>query len=91
MTRRGWRPAPCITHRDMVVFHAYKDEYSDIPLEYWYSTSDQELPGSEYEFDVRDLRRLIIQRFPYASVDDLYVVRKAIDEGILAANVVPEV
>lgn len=48
-------PEEFLTHRGVRIFHAYKDELSDIPLEFWYSTSSTAGPGSPYEFDVRDL------------------------------------
>jgi hypothetical protein len=48
-------PEELLTYRAVRTFHAYKDELSDVPLEFWYSTSSTAEPGSAYEFDVRDL------------------------------------
>lgn len=55
MAMRWGEPATFLMHCGIHVYHAYKDEYEDVPLTYWYSTSAVASPGSDYEFDVRTL------------------------------------
>ena len=51
-----WKNAEVfLTCRSVKIFYAYKDELSDVPLDFWYSTCGSEPSGSGYEFDVRDL------------------------------------
>lgn len=91
MNSPTWRPLPYLAHQDVVIFHAYKDEYSDVPLENWYSTTDSAMPGSSFEFDVRDLRRFMRNRILVKTLSDAAVVRAAIDANILQAHVAPRV
>ena len=57
-----WKPRAFFSYRGKTIFHCYKDEYSDIPLEHWYTIHEFELPGSDFEFDVRDLRRTLLAK-----------------------------
>jgi hypothetical protein len=76
-----------LRHNGVRIFHAYKDELSDIPLEFWYSTSSTAESGSHYEFDVREL-------FGYRSKNDKdnmseheRVIKAAIDAGLLQSDI----
>lgn len=52
----NWCPSIALTYRGTEIFHCYKDEYSDIPMEFWYTFNGDELPGSEFEFDIREMK-----------------------------------
>lgn len=56
----NWKPSAYLSYLGETVFHCYKDEYSDVPLDNWYTLSEFELPGSDFEFDVRDVRRRLL-------------------------------
>ena len=53
-------------------------------LENWYTLSEFELPGSDFEFDVRDLRRTLLAegRIDKNCLDD-QILKIAIDNSIL--------
>lgn len=89
MSHGSFRPLPFVAYRDVTIFHAYKDECSDVPLDYWYSTTDSAVSGSEFEFDVRDLRTVMRQRLDVSHLDDAVLVRKAIELGLLDAHKIP--
>nr|VFK63247.1 MAG: Restriction endonuclease NotI [Candidatus Kentron sp. UNK]VFK70778.1 MAG: Restriction endonuclease NotI [Candidatus Kentron sp. UNK] len=89
MNRSSTQPLPFIAYRNVAIFHAYKDEFSDIPLDHWYSTTDSTLPGSNFEFDVRDLRRVMRERFDVRPMEDAALIRRAIDLDLLRAHVAP--
>ncbi len=72
-----------------MVFHAYKDEYSDVPLDNWYSTTDSALPGSAYEFDVRDLRKVLATYLDADRIGDIQLIRNAIEFGFLQPHAIP--
>lgn len=48
-------PEVFLEHNGVTIYHVYKDELSDVPVEDWYSTCGCESPGSAYEFDVIDV------------------------------------
>lgn len=77
-------PELFLSHRGVNIYHAYKDEYSDISLEFWYSTLS--CAGCSYEFDVRDLPGYR----SHIEVDELLrhrtVIEAAIDAGILQSE-----
>jgi hypothetical protein len=79
-----WKPSAYFTYRGTTVFHCYKDEYSDIPLENWYTLNEFELPGSNFEFDVRELRRKLLaeRRIDRNCLDD-EILKIAIDNSVL--------
>jgi len=79
-----WKPSAYLSYGGKTVFHCYKDEYSEIPLENWYTLSEFELPGSDFEFDVRDLRRTFLAegRIDKNCLDD-QILKIAIDNSIL--------
>lgn len=79
-----WKPEPFISHLGVTIYHAYKDEFSDIPLDYWYSTNEDALPGSEYEFDIRDLRNHFADQGRH--LDDKEVICLAIEQELLHEN-----
>ena len=82
--RENWKPNACLTYRGQTVFHCYKDEYSDVPMENWYTLSEFELPGSDFEFDIRDLRRALLAegRIERNYPDD-QILKIAIDNSVL--------
>ena len=82
-----WKPATYLNYRGRTVFHCYKDEFSDIPLANWYTLSEFELPGSDFEFDVRDLRRKLLSdgKIEKNFFDDA-ILRVAIDNSVLPFN-----
>jgi hypothetical protein len=80
----GWRnPEVFLRHKGTRIFHAYKDEYSETPLEFWYSTSAYAAPDSEYEFDVRDLPGFGTLNTPQDPCEHKNVIKRAIDSGLL--------
>lgn len=81
-----WRPEPFVTHLGVTIYHAYKDEFSEIPLDYWYSTSEDALPGSEYEFDIRELRSFFKSTIRTQFVDDKELIQFAIERNFLNEN-----
>lgn len=83
------RRLPFIAYQDVTIFHAYKDELSDVPLDHWYSTTDSALSGSNFEFDVRDLRRVMREHFELAPTGDAELIRRAIDLELLQTHVIP--
>jgi hypothetical protein len=81
-----WKPEEFLAYRGVRIFHAYKDEYSDIPLEFWYSTSSTGAPGSPHEFDVRDLPGYRGRTPEQELSKHQRVIRAAIDAGILSID-----
>jgi hypothetical protein len=80
----NWHSEKFIEHLGIAVFHAYKDEYSDIPLENWYTLSEFHLPGSEHEFDVRELKRRLRDRIDNAThLPERSAIQLAIELGWL--------
>lgn len=83
----GWRnPERFLRYKKITIFHAYKDEYCDTPLEFWYSTCALAAPDSDYEFDVRDLPGFVA-REPKDPLEHKKVIRRAIDSGLLRADI----
>ena len=82
-----WKaPKRFLRYRGVSIYHAYKDELSDSPLEFWYSTCGYESPGSGCEFDVRDLPGYKSRR-PFGDPEhDREVIRAAIQAGLLEAD-----
>ncbi len=79
-----WKPSAYLSYCGKTVFHCYKDEYSDIPLENWYTLSEFELPGSVFEFDVRDIRRKLLAEGRIArNYLDYEILKIAIDCSVL--------
>jgi len=72
-----------LTHQGVTIFHAYKDELSDVPLDYWYSTCASAPPDSCYEFDVRDLPAYQGKRDRLDGREHRRVIRAAIAAGLL--------
>lgn len=54
MPVRWVEPEFFMEHRGVRVYHAYKDDDSETPLEFWYLAAT----GKNIEFDVRDLPAL---------------------------------
>jgi hypothetical protein len=81
------QPEELLTHRGVRIFHAYKDDTSDIPLEFWYSTSSTSEPGSVYEFDVRDLAGYRSQNGQDKMSEHKRAIKAAIDAGLLQSDV----
>ena len=79
-------PEEFLTHCGVRIFHAYKDEFSDVPLEFWYSTSSTAEPGSPYEFDVRDLADYRSRCGTEEVSEHERVIKAAIDAGLLKAD-----
>ncbi|MEX2138309.1 MAG: hypothetical protein WD894_03560 [Pirellulales bacterium] len=79
-------PEQFLEYRGVRVVHAYKDDFSDIPLEYWYSTSSSAPPGSPFEFDVRELPGYQLRAPRDVSAEHKRVTEAAIDAGLLQAN-----
>ncbi|MFH1742438.1 MAG: hypothetical protein ABIH23_25825 [bacterium] len=76
-------PEEFLTHRGVRISHAYKDDLSDIPLEFWYSTSSTAEPGSTYEFDVRDLAGYRSRSRADEFLEHERLIKAAIDAGLL--------
>jgi hypothetical protein len=82
-----WSPPEQFLEYDGVkVFHTYKDELSDFPQSYWYSTSDNAAIGSECEFDVRSLPTYDPRRDVMDSEEHRNAIRAAISAQMLASN-----
>jgi hypothetical protein len=79
-------PEAFLTYRAVRIVHAYKDELSDVPLEFWYSTSTTAEPGSPYEFDVRDLAGYSSQVGEDEVSEHKRVIKAAIDAGLLRVD-----
>ena len=79
-------PEEFLTYRNVRIFHAYKDELSDIPLQFWYSTSVVAGPGSSYEFDVRDLPDYSLPLGGDEILIHKHVIEAAIDAGLLQSE-----
>lgn len=79
-------PEAFLTHRGVRIFHAYKDELSDVPLEFWYSTSSTAGPGSPYEFDVRDLPGYRSRYRADEVSEHERLIKAAIDTGLLQSD-----
>lgn len=73
-------------HRGVRIFHTYKDEFSDIPLYFWYSTSSTAGPGSAYEFDVRDIPDYCSRCRSRAESEHQRIIKAAIDVGLLQSD-----
>lgn len=86
MARLLRRPEEFIRYRGVSIFHAYKDQFRDIALDYWYSTSPSGAPGSEYEFDVRELPGYRPAQGLAIVLEHARVIVGAIQAGILRAN-----
>lgn len=79
-----WHPPKrFLAYRGVRIFHAYKDELSDVPLDFWYSTADCESPGSAYEFDVRELPGFRGPHDRFDEAEHKRVMRDAIAAGVL--------
>jgi hypothetical protein len=79
-----WKaPEKFLTYRGVNIYHAYKDELSDMPIEFWYSTCREESPGSPYEFDVRDLPGYRGGCSTADREEDKRVIKAAIAAGLL--------
>lgn len=76
-------PEEFLTNRGVRIFHAYKDEFSDVPLEFWYSTSSTAGPESPYNFDVRDLPGYRQRSGVDQVIEHKRVIMAAIDTGLL--------
>ena len=72
------------------IFHTYKDDLSDIPQSYWYSTCDTDV-DSEYEFDVRDLPEYDARRDVGNFDEHRKAIRAAISAGLLESEVNPQI
>lgn len=83
-----WRPPErFLTYRGVTIYHAYKDDLSDVALDFWYSTSDCESPGSAFEFEIRELPGF---RGRYDCLDQAEhrrAIRQAIAAGLLLNEV----
>jgi hypothetical protein len=79
-------PQEFLMYRGVRIFHAYKDELSEIPLTFWYSTSSTAGPDSPYEFDVRDLPGYIERNGKDEIAEHKRVIMAAIDAGLLRAD-----
>lgn len=79
-------PEEFLTHRGVQIFHAYKDEFSDVPLEFWYSTSSTAGSGSPYEFDVRDLPGYRSRYRADEVSEHERLIKAAIDAGVLHSD-----
>lgn len=86
MTWQWIEPKEFLTYRGVRIFHAYKDELSDVPLEFWYSTSSTAGPGSPYEFDVRDLADYRSRYRADEVSEHERVIKAAIDTGLLQSD-----
>lgn len=82
-----WKPDAFLNYRGKTIFHCYKDEYSDVPLGHWYTLNEFELPGSDFEFDVRDLRRKLEAegRVDKNCLDDA-ILKVAIDNSVIPSD-----
>ena len=87
MTWQWIEPEEFLTHNGVRIFHAYKDELSDIPLEFWYSTSSTADSGSPYEFDVRDLVGYRSQTGQEEMLEHKRIIKAAIDAGLLQSDI----
>jgi hypothetical protein len=87
MTLHGIEPEKFLTHNGVRIFHAYKDELSDIPLEFWYSTSNTAGSGSLYEFDVRELAGYRPQNDKDNMTEHKRVIKAAIYAGVLQSGI----
>lgn len=80
-------PETFLGYQGITIYHAYKDEFSDVPVQYWYSTCGDESPGSPCEFDVRDLPSYDINSDdPSLGPNRDYhkkVIQAAIDAGLI--------
>ena len=73
-------------HRGVKIFHAYKDEFSDIPLDFWYCTSASAPADSTYEFDVRDLPHYAGDPLRASPDEHATAIKAAIDAGLLRSE-----
>lgn len=80
-------PEKFLSFRGVTVFHTYKDELSDIPLEFWYSTSSTNALGSPEEFDIRDLPGYRSQDGQGKTAEHERVIKAAIDSGLLPLTI----
>ncbi|MFA5553822.1 MAG: hypothetical protein WCZ89_02100 [Phycisphaerae bacterium] len=79
-------PEKFLLYHGVSIFHTYKDEFSDIPLEFWYSTSSTAEPGSPYEFDVRDLADYKLLYGTDEMSKHKKAIKNAIDAGLLKSE-----
>jgi hypothetical protein len=86
MSLQWIEPEKFLRHNGVRIFHAYKDEFSDIPLESWYSTSSTAEHGSSYEFDVRELEGYRSQSDVGNKSEHKRVIKAAIDAGLLQSD-----
>ncbi|MBN1392563.1 MAG: hypothetical protein JW947_07150 [Sedimentisphaerales bacterium] len=86
MSLQWIEPEEFLRHKGIRIFHAYKDEFSDIPLEFWYSTSSTAEPGSPCEFDVRELEDYRPQNDTGGKSEHKRVIKAAIDIGLLQSD-----
>jgi len=78
-----WTPEVFLTHNGVTIYHAFKDEFSDVCLDFWYSTSANALPNSDCEFDVRELPGFRGNIFQHDSEEHVRAIEAAIDAGFL--------
>ncbi len=87
-----WHPSEkFLTYKGVSIFHAYKDDFSDIPLEFWYSTCATAPLWSGYEFDVRQLPGYRPRFDGPGPSEHERVIREAIAAGILRRELSPKV
>jgi hypothetical protein len=87
-----WRAAEkFLKCKGVSIYHAYKDEFSDIPLDFWYSTCDSAAPGSDYEFDVREIPGYQSRIDGADHTEHKRAIRAAITAGLLRADTPPKI
>lgn len=77
------KPEQFLSYQGVRIFHAYKDDLSDVPLDFWYSTSDSACADSPYEFDVRELPGCQSPARDPDQTEHAAVIKQAIDSGLL--------
>ena len=82
---QGWTPPEeFLTHKDVTIYHVYKDDDMDQGArDFWYTTCESGGEGSEYEFDVRELP-------DYDEADHAGTVKAAIEAGLLVQDEAPK-
>lgn len=89
MPLKWMEPEQFIDFEGVKIFHTYKDDLSDIPQSYWYSTCDT-VADSEYEFDVRDLPDYNPHRDIGNFEEHRNAIRSAIMMGVLKSDIQPQ-
>jgi len=64
-------PEKVVTYKGVTIYHVYKHQNEDDPLEFWFTTDENEDPV--YEFDIRDLNS--------DGNTDIETLKAAIDSG----------